>query len=182
MRRAVGQHERDGLAGTDLELGDRGHVLAAGLDGRAQHRHVRPADREQCGAIFRSLDPGNAQPKPNRITSSIRIATRPSTPRTRRTTSEASAARRHEIDQGNRAVSGLEAGFQDQRVVPIAARNPGGFVVRGNQPTAIPAAAEDRGKTGLGVESRPAQPVDRPVTPDQRGGLAVADQAIIFDP
>ena len=42
--------------------------------------------------------------------------------------------------------------------------------------------AEQRRKAGVGIEGRPAQPVDRAVAADQRRGLAIADQPIIFDP
>ena len=42
-------------------------------------------------------------------------------------------------------------------------------------------AAEKRGKTGIGIEARPTEPVDRAIAPDQRGCLAVADQRVIFD-
>ncbi len=61
MRGAVAEHERHGLPGLDLELGDRRHILAAGLDRRAQHRHVRPADRQQRRAVLGPLHPGNAR-------------------------------------------------------------------------------------------------------------------------
>ena len=42
--------------------------------------------------------------------------------------------------------------------------------------------AEQRGEAGVGIEGRPAQPVDRAVAADQRRGLAIADQPVIFDP
>ena len=48
MRGAVGQHERHGLARLDLEIGDRGQILAADLRRRAQHRHVLAGDRQQA--------------------------------------------------------------------------------------------------------------------------------------
>jgi hypothetical protein len=38
-----------------------------------------------------------------------------------------------------------------------------------------------RAKRASGVKGRPAQPVDRSVPADQRGGPAIADQPIIFD-
>jgi len=40
---------------------------------------------------------------------------------------------------------------------------------------------EQRRETGIGVEARPAQPVDRAVAADQRGALAIADQHIVLD-
>jgi len=41
--------------------------------------------------------------------------------------------------------------------------------------------AEQGGEAGVGVEARPAEPVDGTVAPDQRRGLAVADEGIILD-
>src|SRR5947209_359630 len=41
--------------------------------------------------------------------------------------------------------------------------------------------AKQRRKTGAAIETRPAQPVDRTVAPDQRRARAVADQSIIFN-
>ena len=54
MRRPVGEHKRNRLALAHLEVGYRGHVLAAGLDRRSQHGHVRSANREQSRAILGS--------------------------------------------------------------------------------------------------------------------------------
>src|SRR5262245_48605480 len=45
----------------------------------------------------------------------------------------------------------------------------------------IAAIADERGKHGAGIEARPAQPVDRAVAADQRGGLAVPDQRVVLD-
>jgi hypothetical protein len=41
--------------------------------------------------------------------------------------------------------------------------------------------AEKRGKTGVGVKGRPAQPVDRAIAADKGCGLKIADQTIVFD-
>ena len=40
-------------------------------------------------------------------------------------------------------------------------------------------AAEQRGKARVGIEARPAQPVDRAVARHQRGRFAVPDQRVI---
>src|SRR3954464_8125166 len=41
--------------------------------------------------------------------------------------------------------------------------------------------AEQGRKTGVGIESRPAQPVDRAITADKGRRLTIADQPVIFD-
>src|SRR6185369_8533058 len=46
---------------------------------------------------------------------------------------------------------------------------------------AVLARAEQGGEARIRVEARPAQPVDRAVTADQRGALAVADERIVLD-
>ena len=56
-------------------------------------------------------------PKPKRITSCIRILTRPRDAAHQPHHVGGVAARRHEIDQVDRAVGGLEPRLQDQRVV-----------------------------------------------------------------
>ncbi len=45
----------------------------------------------------------------------------------------------------------------------------------------MPLVAEQGREAGVAVEARPAQPVDRAVAVDQRRGLAVADEAVVFD-
>ena len=79
-------------------------------------------------------------------------------------------------------VVGLELGLEDQRAVAVAARDVRRHRAgRREQPAAVLGVAEQRGEAGAGVEPRQAQPVDRPVAADQRGGLAVADQRVVLD-
>ena len=41
----------------------------------------------------------------------------------------------------------------------------------------------EKGSKACGrIETRPAQPIDRPVTAGERRRLAIADQCVIFDP
>src|SRR5262249_5236633 len=40
---------------------------------------------------------------------------------------------------------------------------------------------QQRRKAGFGIEARPAEPIDRTVTPDQRGGAHVSDHRVVFD-
>jgi hypothetical protein len=48
VRRVPGEDERDALAGLDVELGDRVHVLADELDGRREQKRVRTGDRQRA--------------------------------------------------------------------------------------------------------------------------------------
>ena len=141
-----------------------------------------------CPQIASSAEPsslfltqGISVPKPKRITSCIRILTRPLNAAHQPHDVGRVAARRHEIDQVDDAVGGFEPRLQDQRVVPIAARGAGDFARRRDQPAAMLVGAEQGGKAGVGIEGRPAQPVDRAVAADQRRGLAIADQPVVFD-
>ncbi len=90
------------------------------------------------------------------------------------------AARRHEIDQRHRAIGGLEPRLQDQRVGAIAAGGRLDLALRRDQPATILVCAQQRGKAGVGVESRPAQPIDRAVAADQSGRAQITDQCIVF--
>ena len=181
MRGAVGEHEGNGLALAHLEIGDRGQVLAAGLDRRPQHRHVLPADRQQRRTVLAFLDPGNIGAEAE-ADHQLHVHPDPAANAAHQPHHVGGlAARRHEIDQVNRAVSGLEPGLQDQGVIPIAARGAGDFAGRCDQPAPVLLGAEKCCKAGVGIEGRPAQPVDRSVAADQRRGLAIADQPIVFD-
>ena len=84
----------------------------------------------------------------------------------------------HELDEP----SPYQMRFEDERVLAVAARDALRVLVRRNAEAAVLRRAEQRRETGIGIEARPAQPVDRAVAADQRRGLAVADQAIIFNP
>src|SRR4029077_13423609 len=47
---------------------------------------------------------------------------------------------------------------------------------------AVVRRAQQWGETGSRIEPRPAQPIDRAAIGHERGGLAVADQRVVFDP
>ena len=127
------------------------------------------------------LTQGMSLPKPKRMTSSIRIFTLPRDAAHQPHDVGGLAARRHE------SISSTAPSAVSKRVSRISvSRNSGarfGDLVGGrDQPAAVLVGAEQRGKAGIGIEGRPAQPVDRAVAADQRRGLAVADQSIVFDP
>ena len=80
------------------------------------------------------------------------------------------------------AVAALEARFEDQGVVAVPARDlhPG---IRAGAISQRPLLGrpQQRRKAGVGIEARPAQPVDRSITGDQACGFAIADECIILD-
>src|SRR5579871_3643283 len=90
------------------------------------------------------------------------------------------AARRHEVDQRNLAAFRLELGFQDQRVIPVAARGSFDFVRGCDQPAAVARGAQECSEAGVGAKGRPAQPIDRAVTADERCGLTISDQRVVL--
>ena len=180
MRRPIGEHERDSLAFAHFETGDRGQVLAAGLDRRSQHRHVRAGNRQQR-AVFGSLDPGDVDAEleaDHQLHLQLHLA--------RDAAHQPDdvggvAARRHEIDQGDGPICRLKTRLQDQGIVPVAAGEFCHFLRRRDQPAAVPVVAEQGCKAGIGIERGPAQPVDRSVAADQCRGLAIPDQSVVFD-
>ncbi|MEY9737151.1 hypothetical protein ABH985_004940 [Bradyrhizobium ottawaense] len=119
MRGAVGQHEGYRLAGLHLEIGNRGQILAASLDRRAQHGHILAGDGHQ-----RMVDP----PHPGDIETEAE-ADDELHPHLHRAADAADqphdvgrlAARRHEIDQRDGAALRLETRFEDESVAEIAA-------------------------------------------------------------
>src|SRR6185436_10052758 len=84
-------------------------------------------------------------------------------------------------DQRHGALAGFEVRLENERVRPVAARELRDLSLRSDAEAAVLLAAEQRREAGVGVEARPAQPVDRAVAADQRGALAVADQRIVLD-
>jgi hypothetical protein len=90
-------------------------------------------------------------------------------------------ARRHEVDDGGRALGSLEIGLEDHRAGAISTRYPGRRIDRRDLPTAIFGRAEQRGKACSGIEAGPAEPVDRTVASHQGSGPTVADEGIVLD-
>jgi hypothetical protein len=90
------------------------------------------------------------------------------------------AAQRHAVEHGNRAVLSLVVGLQDQRPLAVAAAHRGGRPFGGQPPATVLGRAQKGREAGRRVEARQAQPVDRAVTPDQGGGLAVPEERVVF--
>ena len=111
----------------------------------------------------------------------MHIVTRPVSPTTSRTRSEVP------LRSGMKSISVAAPSSVSNRVSRISVsarycrltRKFSGF--RRDPPAAVVGAAEQRGKTGIGIEPRPAQPVDRAVARNQRRGFAIADQGIVGD-
>ncbi len=90
-------------------------------------------------------------------------------------------AQGHEIDEGRRAVARFEFRFQDQGIATIATRHPRIGGCGSDDPMAVVGRAEQGRKDRAGIEARPTQPIDRTVATDESGGLAVADQGVVFN-
>ena len=179
VRRRIDQQEWDGLAVGDGELADRGHVLAVDMHRGVQQHHVRSGD----GAERAAFDAGHPRhdaavaEAQNELGAHGELAALADDDAHDR---RIAGAQRHEIDHRRRAVCGLEMGFENKRIRPVAARDLGRFARR-DQPATVLRRAEQRGKAGFRIEARPAQPIDRAVARYQRGALAVADQRVVFD-
>src|SRR6185436_8871245 len=90
------------------------------------------------------------------------------------------AAERHEVDQQSGAFRRDKARLQDQAVTAIASGDPG-LVAGRDDPAPLLVITDERREAGVRIEPRPAQPIDRAVTPHERRRFAVADQRIVFN-
>jgi hypothetical protein len=54
-------------------------------------------------------------------------------------------------------------------------------VTRRDQPSTVVGRAEQCGEAGTRIETWKAEPVDRSVPADERDGLGVADECVVFD-
>src|SRR5438105_15709038 len=74
-----------------------------------------------------------------------------------------------------------EAADQDVGLRPVILLVPQAFRGGRDAEAAALVRVEDRAEDAWGVETRQAQPIDRPVQPDQGGGPHVADDAVVLD-
>jgi hypothetical protein len=88
---------------------------------------------------------------------------------------------RHEVRDQENARCRLETGLKNQRVVTIPPFNFFTAALWSEEPSAVLFCADKRSETGWRGEIGPAQPVDRSIFSDESGGLAIANERIIFD-
>src|SRR5919204_1322305 len=189
MRRPVGRDKRDVLAFRHVEMCARAEVVqlergvatklesvssARGYDHvsfRANpggHRAVVEARTELHAQSHRSSDASNhtqhciERPDLARILEIIRLE-------------------RHAVEEGHRAARRLEDGLEHHAVVPVRPLDRAQLVVGGDAPAAASLVVEESRKTGLGVETRQAQPVDRTLEGYERSRTSVADQCVGFE-
>ena len=112
---------------------------------------------------------------------SVRIFTRPRSPRTSRTMSELRPRGGMKSMSVTDAVAGLHLRFEDQRVAAIAAADAGVRAGGFNQPASVLGRAEQRGEARGGIEARPTEPINRTGARHQRGRFAVSNQRVIFE-
>jgi len=93
----------------------------------------------------------------------------------------AAIAVRHQIDDLDLAFLRHPARDEHECVATVLARGGDGRPLRGDPPVALLEVAQQGAEGAGGVEARQAQPVDVPVATDQRPGVAIADQCIVFD-
>ena len=174
------QHERHAVARADVELGHGVEVPAFELDRRREEEGVRACDCEQ--PVLAPADPGDdravvepdGQAHPHRHASGDALDDADDVGRL--------APRRHEVDQADRAVLGVELRLEDERVVPVGPARRRDRGCGGERPPTVLLVAEERREAGAGVEAREAEPVDAAVTRDERRRLEVADEAVVLDP
>ncbi len=179
MRQEPHQSERNALALGNREFADVAKIFPAELDRRAQQQRVGAADGEEAAvdaahprderSVIHPNDQLHAHPHlaalSDRHSNDIGIL----------------GARRHAIDQRDRAIFGLVLRLQDERALAIAPADCAYFVGGRDQPPSLIRRAEERSETGGGIEARKAQPVDRSVAAHQGRRLAIADQCVVFN-
>ena len=90
-------------------------------------------------------------------------------------------AGRHEVDEAHGAVVGLEFRLEDERVAAVLSSCRAELARGLDRPVAVLRVAEERGEQRSRVEARQAEPVDRAVAADERGGLQIADEPVVLD-
>jgi hypothetical protein len=162
------------------EVGGHGRVLDSELERRAEPEGVwaggggDPVRHELDPRLDRRVVGPDAQVHPHRHPSAQPLddahqARRPA------------GSPRHEVDQADGAVGGLELGLEHQRPRAVAAAGLAHLARGCHAPVSVPLVAEQRGEARGRIEARQAEPVDRSVPADQRRRLHVADQAIVLD-
>ena len=94
---------------------------------------------------------------------------------------DALVAHRHAVDDPDRALGGVPLGLEHEGAVAVG---PAGAAAAGggpDLPVAVGLVTEERGEARAGIEPGDAEPVDRAVVGDQRGGLGVADERVLLD-
>jgi hypothetical protein len=147
---------------------------------RAQHRHIGSGNGA-LRAVFQARDPGNDQPETKTQDELAGHGDPAALADDESHHGRRTFATRHEVDQRDGSVLGLKSRFEDQRVGAVTAMHAHILVARRDLPASMFARSQERGEAGVGVEARPAQPIDRTVAPDQRGRFTIADESIIFD-
>ena len=182
MRRPMRQDERHRLSGRDVELADRGQVLAGQRHRRVQDDHVGAGDRAKR-AVLHPRHPRNGMPEvepQHELGSHLQP---PSLAAHEPDDVGVAAARRHEINDRGGAVGGLDACLEDQGLVAILSRDPRILGRALDRPAAVlgsvpRSAAKQALESNRGQHSQSIEPLRR----DQRGRLAVADERVVFNP
>jgi hypothetical protein len=179
VRGVPGEHERDALALGQRELRHRHHVLAVHLYRRAVAERIGAGDGD--AGMVDPADPGDdlAEVEADHELRAHRDGAAEAL-------HDADDVRRlapwrHEVDRPHGALVGLEDRLEDQRVVPIPPARPANGRVRGEEPAAVVAPAQQGCEASARVEPGKAAPVDRPFAADERRRLQVSDECVVLD-
>ena len=176
----VHHDERYGLPGRDREVADGRQAFATKLDGSAQDKHVGTGNGQNI-AIVGASHPWHRGPVIETDGELGAHADAAAFPDHQPHHMRGTLARRHEVDHDGFALRSGELGFQNQRVRAVMPRNPHVFRDRCDPPQSIVRSPQKRRETRTGIETRPAEPIDRAVPAHERGRLAITDERIILD-
>ena len=167
-------------AGCDREFADRDEMSRRAFE-RASEARACPGRRWRPSVVTRASDPRN-----NRAVVEAQdqfgAATWPRSPVDEcARLSDVLTAQRHEVDEGRRARRASRIPFPGSGCCRDSDASLRASARGSDDPMAIVGRAEQGRKACAGIEARPTQPIDRTVATDESGGLAVADQGVVFD-
>ncbi len=178
VRGEPGEDEGNAVALGDGERGERTQVAALERDRCVQCHRVRACDGDECAVDAPDPRDDRAVVEAERELHAHLDATADSLDDADEI--RFGLARRHEVDEPNRAGVGLELGLEDERVAPVATARRAKLALGLQRPVPVLGVAEQRGEDGPGVEPRQAEPVDAAFSTDERGGLQVADEPVVL--
>src|SRR5579871_3696875 len=180
QRRPIRQHKRHHLTSPHRKLAHRRHPFTAQRSLRPQHNPVRPG--HSLPIISSTRHPRNRPPiiKPNRQLHPHRHPASQTTHHPHYI--GVPLPRRHKICDLHRPPLRLEHRLHNQRVLlipPLHALHPR---LRSKLPEPLLLRPQKRRKASPRRKLRPAKPINRAFERHQRRRLAIADQAIVFNP
>lgn len=172
------EHERHPLAGRNGELGDTSPPVALPLAAQTNRgdQPQRAGSGHRNPIAVDSVHPRHhlAVAEPHHQLDAHRHGT--GAPLDQADQIQLVPAQRHAVDDGDLAVGACEDRLEHQRVASVGATHTDRSSRRSDQPPSVVDVSEQACETGIRVEPRERQPIDRPVPANQRRRRHVRQQ------